>query len=72
MIGGPSVDDIKVLKLSKATINVKMPAEVQLSALPLGGKYKIKCTLKSDPSFVQYSREIKTSEHFNTILHRIY
>jgi hypothetical protein len=44
LINDMSVSDIRVIKTtSKSTIEVDLPADVQLSAVPLSGYYRIKC-----------------------------
>jgi hypothetical protein len=44
LINDMSVSDIKVVKTtSSSTIVVDLPTDVQLSAVPLSGNYRIKC-----------------------------
>jgi len=44
LINDMSVSDIRVVKTtSKSTIVVDLPVDVQLSAVPLSGNYRIKC-----------------------------
>ena len=57
LINGQSVNSIRVVKAgTKADIKVELPNEVQLSATPLGGHFRVKCT---DPQgYVSYSHDL--------------
>jgi hypothetical protein len=73
LLDGSSVKNLRVVKVStKATVEVLLPVEVQLSAKPLSGKFRIKCTSSTDPAYVQYSSAIQTHNNPSTVLHRIF
>jgi hypothetical protein len=70
MISTPTASAITVIKTTtKATITVDIPADVQLSAEPMTGNYRIKCNVEGyEPT---YSLDIKYSWGGGTINNQI-
>lgn len=57
LIDGQTTTQISTLSAgSQANVNVTLPADLQLSAAPLSGKFKIKCV--SPEGFVSYTNSI--------------
>jgi len=66
LIDKASVANLKVAKTgTKANIQVEQPAQVQLSAKPLTGKYRIKCI---DPEgYTSWSQDLKWNQWHSTV-----
>lgn len=65
LIDGMSVTSISVVKAStSSTITVDLPTDVQLSATPLGGKYRIKCV--DHEGYESYSNDLHRNWFWNT------
>jgi hypothetical protein len=64
LINDMTVSDIKVVKTtSKSTIVVDLPTDVQLSAVPLSGYYRIKCV--DHENFTSYSQDLNLNWRHN-------
>lgn len=66
LVATPTASSITAIKTtSTATITVDIPADVQLSAAPLSGNYRIKCNVEGyEPT---YSGDIKLTWGTNWI-----
>lgn len=65
LIEGMSVTSISVVKAStSATITIDLPTDVQLSAEPLRGKYRVKCV--DHENFTSYSNDLHRNWFWNT------
>jgi hypothetical protein len=64
LINDYSASGITVVKTTtKATVTFDLPVDVQLSAVPLSGKFRIKCV--SPIGSVSYSEDLNLNWHTN-------
>jgi hypothetical protein len=60
LITGTTVSSISVVKITtKSTIQVDLPSEVQVSSIPLDGKFRVKCI--DHEGYESYSRNIHST-----------